>query len=350
RGMADDQGHILLVAGTECYDIHPDGVSTFPNVQAAVLAAVARGVRRFDADGGIQVSVVGDNQIWIGGQNVAEVHHYDGERWESLKLSDGLGGLLTSPQHGILLRGQNSKFYEYDRGQLKFVTDTSSHTRWLWSSAMMQPYESALLDQRPHDYVIVQHGALTTRVQEIGTDGQPKTVFVPGDTLPRGWWVTLTRGFRVGHWTDYAAGPIYRLLGNRAIQCAWQQTPLMGLEYAIRQVIEDRAGNLWIYESGRVFMKRPGDFELNAVGAPRIEDDEVQFEVKAADAWQGGYQPRMFWRVAGGPWQGGEATNQITIPRSASGDGVVEVIGMDRLGGTTAPLRKCIPTAHKAKQ
>jgi len=326
----------LLTGSQKCHDISPTGVTTFANTKEAVVAAVARGVKRFDT----ARCLVDGKVIWLGYNNREEVHRYDGERWKTLPLRRALGYLLESAQHGVLIHDEGGMFHKFDGEKLQYVTDSGKHTRWLWGSNHMQPYESKLFDQRPGEYVIVQKDRLAVRLRKTGSDGSPKTSYLLGDTIPHyAWSRTLTRGWHYGQWTDYGAAPIYRFLGNRSVECDWQQTPLLGRDFELRQVIEDRVGNLWIRAGRLTFMKRMTDFKLQSVGAPKIVDGEVQIDVEPVESWHGDYEPLIFWRIGGGHWQGGKASGRITLQVSTHDECQIEIMGMDRHGGTTEPLQ-----------
>ncbi len=349
RTMSDDRGHVLLEMQAYpdgCYDISSDGFERYDNLNSMLVAAVARGAKRFSTDRLFQgCFVLPGGRIWFGYHGNNRTHFFDGTRWDSFHLRSDIRYLYESSIYGVLLRAQGGKYYAYDRGQLDEVpVSKGSGSRWLWGAKYIQPFEEELLKAHPGEYIPVEKGKdgkFNLLVPGAGDldDGSSPDNLVLGDDVPP-YFETLTSGFSGGHWNDPMSSETVRFFGGRVIRCDYRDTPLLGGGGTVRRVLEDRAHNLW-FDVGRytgarhVFMKRLSGFSL--------KPKEIPAEVKrsltvVADASLGKEpQPdaRLFWRVGGGSWRGGEPGNSVTIDFPGGGEYEVELVAMGPLGGIT---------------
>ncbi|MDH4239911.1 MAG: hypothetical protein OEW48_10135, partial [Phycisphaerae bacterium] len=152
---------------------------------------------------------------------------------------------------------------------------------------------------------------------------------------------TVTPGFWGGHWSDYLGGGVVRFFGGRAIGCGFQNTPISYIQK--RQVLEDRAHNLWIdvgwYSGARhIFMKRLSDFKLTTEKVPTEIKRSVTINTEALLAGRPQSNTKLFWRFKEGPWRGGERTNSATIYFPADGLYQIEMVAMGPLGGITPEI------------
>ena len=350
RVMADDRGHILismLAYPDGCYDISPEGVKRFDNLPSMLVAAVAAGAKQFSTENSFQgCFVLEGSKIWFGYQNYKGVHFFDGQRWDTMQLSDDIYYLYESPKYGILIRTQGGKYYTYDRGQLTEVpvSQYPPPTRWLLGPKSLQPFEEQLLKQRPGQYIPL----------ERADDGKlhllaPIESGLPGNSPPYDYQrvallpdqiKTVTPGFAGGHWSKYKADPIYRLFGDRIIPCDFRQSPLIDRESGIRQVLEDRKRNLW-FDAGRysgaghVFVKLQHDFELRAENVPSEAKHAITINAEAFFAGQPQSGTTLFWRFADGLWRGAQSEDSVTIDFPQTGRYEIELVAMGPLGGIT---------------
>ncbi len=349
RGMSDDQGHILLQSSVfkgGAYDIGPGGIERYDWIEQMLTAAVKRGAKRFRPDSSFQGCVLLDEgRIWFGSRGSSSVYYYDGKRWDTFNMREGIHYLHESPKYGVLIHTSGGKYYTYDRGQLSEIPlSLNQPGRWLLGSQSLQPFEDELLKAYPREYVPVERAGenklylLVPRWGDTALRSRPQD-YVRGDPLPQ-YYDTLTPGFSHGFWTDYVAGPIFRFFGGRVIQCDFRHTPLAGQEYEIRQVLEDRAHNLW-FDAGQyagtrhVFMKGTAGFKLKARDVPT----EVKRSLVVRPEVLVGQEPRpdtrLFWRFEDGSWQEGEGGNPITIHFPGEGRYQIEVVAMGPLGEIT---------------
>ncbi|MDH4241580.1 MAG: hypothetical protein OEW48_18625, partial [Phycisphaerae bacterium] len=160
--ITDDQGHILLSAPSSrslpWYDISPYDINQYKNLKDILIAAVARGAKRFHADRFIQISIaIKGSKIWIGHHNTDIVSYFDGEQWDDFYVRTDIDYLYESPKYGILIRTKGGKYYTYDGGQISLVEIPKyAPTRWLLGPKYLQPFEQEILDEYPEEYIPVE--------------------------------------------------------------------------------------------------------------------------------------------------------------------------------------------------
>jgi hypothetical protein len=105
-------------------------------------------------------------------------------------------------------------------------------------------------------------------------------------------------------------------------------------------MFDDAAGNVWI-EGGsqgtprHMFMKQVAGFELKPASIPAEAAGSVTVNIAVVldEKLQAGW--RLFYRLNGGEWLGGDPAPELRIEFPEGGTHKVEVIGMGPLGETT---------------
>ncbi len=252
--MADDRGHVLLGEREIQYNVSPDGVAKYTDFKQALVAAIARGARRFDPE---CVAVNDGKELYLHFP-YQEIQHYDGKQWHRLNVKKRFC-LLESAQYGALIRTEWNEYYACERGQIRRVDVPADSTRWLWSGSGCQPYEAALLAVHPREYLPIEGGRASDPWllrQPVGpASANPserraaRAAFLrdvrvfSGNGSPDGW---LSQGYSEGHWAAGNSGPtLYRIFAEQVINCRLDQGPLTGHGYFTPQILEDRAHNLW---------------------------------------------------------------------------------------------------------
>jgi hypothetical protein len=344
--ITDDQGHILLSApgSLPLYDISPYDINQYKNLKDILVAAVARGARRFWMDRFSSTSiVVKGGKIWFGGSTIS---CFDGEKWDNVTLRIDVEYLYESPKYGILIRTEGGKYYTHDGGQITHVEIPKyAPTRWLLGPQLIQPFEQELLDKYPEEYIPIECAEdgkyyMLVRHESDNTNTSPDGGYRRSDLIGH-YITTVTPGFWGGHWSDYLGGGVFRFFGGRAIGCGFQNTPISHIEK--RQVLEDRAHNLWIdvgwYSGARhIFMKRLSDFILTADHVPTEAKRSVTINTEAHLAGRPQSNTRLFWRFKESCWHGGERTNSATIYFPADGLYQIEMVAMEPIGGITPEM------------
>ena len=87
--MADDKGHLLITLrdSYRWYDISQNEINQYEKFKDMLVAAVARGAKRFKPDGLYQPSiVVKDDKIWFRYDSGFLVSYFDGKRWDDVTM------------------------------------------------------------------------------------------------------------------------------------------------------------------------------------------------------------------------------------------------------------------------
>jgi len=355
RTIADDRGHLIIQMNAHpdgCYDVSLEGAVRYDDISEALVAALADGAEHFEPDEQFAgCRIVDCSGIWFGYQNYRHVQYYDGDRWDSLSVGDDIWHIYESDQYGVLLRTQGWKYYAYERGQLVEVASLHDQgtVRWLFGPRGFQPFEASLLSRSPSLYVAVERDPQNPRQfymlqprPDAADPLKPAESFVRRDALP--FHVsTATGGFHYsGYWTS-RMGPNanYRVFGGRCFLPNYIDTPLTGKD--VRQVVEDGEHNLW-FETGThsVFVQRLGTFTLQLDPTPVEVKRALRIRARSDLPGLGRKDLRVFYRIDGGPWQGGDPGAQPAIEFDRSGDYTVELVGMELLGGTTPVIKAAI--------
>jgi hypothetical protein len=351
RTVADDRGHLLVLSqGSDrySYDVGLDEVKAFPTFQLVLENAVRSGARQFGCGRGYEgICVVAGNKIWY--NDNCSLHYYDGERWDQFEMSEPLGAVLESARYGILVRNQMGKFFAYDRGQIVPVDlPKDGITEWLLGPGGIQPFEQELLRRRPSLYVALQGDPengyfLLPRKPPAEGDGRGESAQVRRD-LSRYTKGTIP-GLVGGCWVGSAVqdGGLGRIFGGRIFGCDFSGTPLARRSSEVGQVIEDRCHNLWFEPrqgANYVFRKRLDDFRIRAPAKPRYAKESLMVEVEPLPSDIKMDTIRLFWRLNGGPWEGGERGSPVLVRFPEPGQYEVEILGMDPQGGTTTETVK----------
>jgi len=349
RTMADDRGHVLIQMGAYpdgCFDVAAEGVARYENVEAMLAAALADGARRFQTDSSYQgCFALQGGGLWYGFSNSGTVQYFDGERWDKFHMRDRVSYMYESAEHGILFRTQSDKYYTYDRGQIVEVEvgrpwDTS--TLWLLGPKNFQPFEQALLKSRADLYMPVERDADGRYyLVDVGetTDASPNPTITRGDEIPK-YLQTLTAGYFGGFWAVGSGVGPYRIFGRRAFELDFGASPAAGKSRSMRAIAEDRNHNLWINAGqyggvNHVLFKELSEFRLKIGEAPAEVKRSLEIGVEPLLHGVDPGKVRLFWRLNGGPWQGGETGNAIAVVFASADDYQVEVMGIDRMGGTS---------------
>jgi len=348
RVLGDDRGHILVQMGDYpegCFDIGPDSMAHYENLQAMLVAAVAEGAKRFYTGNEFQgCYVLEGGKIWFGYNNYPEFECFDGDRWDHFSMDDDVNYMYESPKYGIIIRTQGEKYYGYDRGQIvEIEAPRAPKTRWILGPKGLQPFEEELLTSHPELYTPVElmpgdEYYLLLRPMEEQESREP--TYVIGDQLPH-YMKTVTPGYFGGYWTGYAGlNGAYRIFGGKVFKCDFSDSPLVGKENDIRWVADDRAHNLWIdagwYGNCRhVFLKRLDGFKLKVADIPAQVKRELCIEAEPVLPGLATKDLRLFWRFEDGLWQGGEQGGSVAVRFPTDGEYHIEVMGMDPQGGTS---------------
>ena len=342
--IADDKEYILL-RSTLWYDVSPSEVNQYENFRDMLVAAVSRGAKRFYPGSLSEMSIlVKDGKIWLGASRIS---YFDGERWDDFIVRTDIDYLYESPKYGIMITMEAGKYHVFDRGQITNV-EIPKHvpTRWLLGSKALQPFEQKILDEHPNEYIPVERaedGKIYMLVrQEVGNTSTPLDIsYRRADPIDR-YVETVTPGLGGGHWSDnIGGGGIFRFFGGRALGCDFQNTPIAYTKK--RQVLEDRAHNLWVdagwYSGARhIFMKRLSDFKLTTENVPTEAKRSLTINTETRLSGQPQSNTRLFWRFKDGPWRGGELTNSATIYFPNDGLYQIEMVAMGPLGGITPKI------------
>jgi hypothetical protein len=349
--LVDDRGHVLFKMTSYpegCFDVSPDGVKRYEDFEVMLVGAVTEGANRFffNPREFYGCYVLEGRKIWYGYRNHNEFKYFDGERWDVFKMRTGFAFMFESPKYGILLRTWKYGYYAYDRGQiLEIECPRYLGSRWILGPQNIQPFEEELLRSRPGPYTLVELGSdgnyyLLYGPIDKGVGQFSEATYVTGDVLPQDT-LPLTPSCFDGYWMEQpSVGAPFRISVGRVFKCDFSGTPLAGREKDISLVLEDRAHNLWIGAGwdGRdrhVFLKHLSDFRLKIGDIPAEVKRSVDITAEPLLPGLEAKDLRIFWRLDGGLWRGGNQGNSATIRFPADGDYRIEVMGMDPQGGTS---------------
>jgi len=353
RAMADDRGHILAEVSepTRCFDLAPESLGEYPNLESMLTAAAADGARRFETHRDFQgCYVLAGGKIWYGVNGEHGFRHFDGAVWDGFGMRNDIDYMYESARYGVIVHERAGRYYAYDRRQIVEAEYPRDAARWILGPKKLQPFEPELLATHPETYAPVERDRdgkyyLLYPADGISTaSGEP--VYQRGDPLPQ-YLDTLSRSLVGGYWTDYGSSGPYRIFAGKVFRCDFSESPLAGQEHDIRSVIEDRARNLWIdagwYAGARhVFLRRLSDFRIRVDNVPAKVKGSLRLTAEPLLPGLEASGLRVFWRFGGQPWRGGEPGPKVTIAFPASGEYQVELVGMDPMGGTSEPLTLAI--------
>jgi hypothetical protein len=105
-------------------------------------------------------------------------------------------------------------------------------------------------------------------------------------------------------------------------------------------VLEDKDHNLW-FETGvkAVMMQRLDGFRLELPAVPATVARSIEIAAKTSLPGVPLEKMRLFWRIDGGPWQGGTPGRPAVVEFCRPGQYTIELIGMEPLGGTTPAVK-----------
>jgi len=348
RMLVDDQQHALLIGpeyrGSAAFDVSSTGVQSFPDLQALLTSAVGRGIRQATPSEGIQNALVRKGQqIWLVYHTHGPIHLFDGKHLDLLHTNFEPHDAYESPTHGVVFRwGQT--FYTYDRGQMRSIFEIDEDTeRVLWADRGPRIYEEALLKKKPLEHLILYPlGGAKYRAVIPTRQGTE-----PADT--QGLVVSMTvtdDGWMPGrHHTYWRLGPghsaLVRMIGTEEFVCDFNNTPLEDLASNVRDVFEDRVGNLWfnVRSSQRqLICNHLEGFKLGFEREPTRTEEWISIPVKVTSPQCDPEKVRLFWRLPEGGWNESESRSSAEIPLDGDAPQRIELIGMDPHGGLTPDL------------
>ena len=281
----DDRGHLFLAMSSSrygCYDIGPDLITEFKNIDNTLVDAVKNGVRDFKCDKTYQgIVVTPDDRLWFGYSNGDDVHMHDGARWDSFRVSADMDGIFRSSRYGVIMgtRGRYRRYYCYDKGQIIEIDNPEAKRRYsMTDGELFQLYERELVDEHPDKYfMIMQEGEKTwvffnpDDFEEL-MDGYGVREDYDNLKLPN-YFKRLSPASSGGAWIFSSSGPsgAGRLFGNRIVDLTVEGTPLGGKR--INDIKEDAGGDLWFLagreQPGLAYRYSLSSLKLDAGATPK---------------------------------------------------------------------------------
>ena len=337
--ITDDCGHTLIEANQDKargYDVSPDGIKSFESIEDALLAAVARGAKSFDAPGDRQGCILTDDGRIVFSRHLPEeLKIWDGKRWGQVKTPQYANALLKSSKYGFLVRSgfQELSFSRYDKGLLEPVDfNKLTASQFVIGAQGVQPYDEELLKSNPNDYFT----------------GEPKgtdriTVRLPGGQLSErpvlsdfNYYFSLGgKGYHGGLWSSNAnMGKRLFLLGDSVIECSFENTPLENSANMSVRLFDDRQGNLWAgagyyLQKYHVFMRKNKQRRLKISSPP--QNAVYTAELKLSRDSTLPRKSQLFWNVDDGQWSH-TSPDAIKISFPSKGEHKVKLIAVDSMG------------------
>lgn len=348
RLITDDCGHVIVwdSADQAVYDITPEGLEQFADLNAALVAAVQRGARTFVADQTFQgIVVTADQRIWWGFRGHGNTRMYDGHEWATIDVRAGsVESLVPSAAHGVLICTSGSRYYTYDRGQLTLVADAQQREgRWMIGPHGLQPYEPAMVAVAPALYTVFGGHEARPALEYHKVGEYPPYTFDPG--APRELVSNLYLGMigransiarhGAGLWMNASATNATRVLAGRFFIIDLQDSPLVGRN--VTGVYEDGDANIWYELRGDgVFVQSLAGFTLEFAPPPAEVVRRLTLDIKTPLAGVAAEELRVFWRLNGGAWQGGDRGGHVDVRFPETGDYTVELLALEPRGGSSA--------------
>jgi hypothetical protein len=335
----DNRGHLLTSNLDFAIGHEPVGYDTVEELFEAAAKDGCRWARLNGRNGNI--TITSDGKIALTTQR----KYFDGNEW----IAYGLGpqwhvdATFESARYGFLLRSFETFFAPTDAGVERITDFKDPKALWMIGPAGVQPYEQELIARAPGDYVPLQtrNSALFT-LSPSGPklwDGKP-FARPAGDPnrLVSGRFDCIRPSPRDGFcWIEFSGGLSRRLIGGYEFPCDFANTPMFG-EIGGSLVIEDAAGNLWMQSGQTAFMRRPPKITIKSLDPLTAIDGVVQARFEVASPTLDSRSIKLLARFKEGTWQYVPGPRiRLAVP---AGDGAdeIEVIAVDPLGGTTAPL------------
>ena len=289
--LPDDQGRVVVHTSRSRPDTYLVGTDTstgYASPQNAIAAAVEKGARRFFSNPRAPSCLVTDEgEIWLAYAEHSSLELFDGRRWGSFGFqSERITRLDPDRKYDVVVCMESGKRFGYDRGQFVQLPDGTPSPRPRGDEPILFPSAAG------------------------------------------GQWIKPPR-----------LEPVMRSFGGMEFACDFTETPFPR-DFKPSLVLEDAAGNLWIamWRSGnepRLFMKGMSRFRLRADDLPKRASQSVSLDVNVLLDGEPQNGWRLFYRLNGGDWQGGELGPALKIEFPEDGTYEVEVIGLGPLGGTT---------------
>jgi hypothetical protein len=356
--MADDRGHVIATGypdgrGSAAFDVSMTGVERYESrpgrepTNSLLEAVISKGVGGFTAPDGLP-AVYGPRE---GRMGFGKEYYGDTSRLSNGSLNGA--AVMESVRYGVLFGDMNVlKYTWYDRGQYLDVPAPAVGEPFLLGPRGFQPFEAALMAAHPGRFLpVVRTGARSFRLlrkapSEARAEAAP-LVSDLGDELPQ-----YTRG------TVAPMPPVHYLLKSGAL--AWELsgkvfsaefsgTPLQGKNASIGQVLAGPGGRLWfIYSfSGATcaYGKRLDEFTVSVEAGDRREGALTLNVVLHEPGLEEG-RGYVFWRINGGPYEGGGAPGAVEVRAGAREEYDIEVIGVDPQGCVTPRPYRYYYTTH----
>jgi hypothetical protein len=340
--MVDDQEHLLITlldrdrAEFSYRDVGPQDSTAPASLDAMLVGAVRRGVKRFSTNSDMSGPVVDREQrIWYALGNREQVRMYNGSRWLELAGYSCVHNTTT----GEVLVSTSDRLARYDRGVLVPVELRSdAGPIRMFGPDNVTPFDPTIYARAPQDYLLVQTGAggafkLLQATFDRADLAKPWT-FQPGDNRPAYLGQSVTHGRFGSIWTSYCACHLQRILGNLLLKSDFTLTPVAGQSYITANHFDDAAGNLWVHRGSwwngknSLFMKDTSRFRVEPLNLPRAIRRGSVYSVRAKDALGQAIEPNLYWQVDDGVWTHGSKPGELPLNFGKPGTYRVRVVAI----------------------
>jgi hypothetical protein len=333
---ADSRGHLLH----ELFDVSPEKVTAYDSVAALLDAAAKDGARYALRFHGFYAIFAPNGCIYADEYRFGGACLFDGKAWiEPTKARRWAA--YESAKYGLLLRLEQTNgkegFYAWVNNRLVETTPLPDDGgEWMFGPRGVQPYEAAMVEREPTRYFALERRGFFARpaarpgaMPESESTRREGLLNVYHDNWP-------TAGASGGYWLPSDPGdPVRRVLGRKVIDADLTGTPLDGL--MVGRVLEDAGHNLWFEtgDSGTFWMHRARSLTVKPfdppqqISGPAVIACGIEAPEHARD------RLRLFWRVKGGRWQGGNPGSKVTLDLPTAGKYEIEIIAMDSMGATS---------------
>lgn len=338
--LVDDQEHLLVVlnptktGAIACHDVGPQDSSAYSSLEEMLVAAVKRGVKKFNSNNDLSGPVVDQYQrIWyaIGGRITQQIRLYNGTKWLGL---DGYSYVYPTTT-GEVLVSTNERLARYDLGVL---LPLEPHPYFcMFGPDALTPYHPAIFMRAPQNFLLAEDGGrnfvqvaydpddLTKPWKVDRTQQQPTRV---------GYYVT--RGRFGSHWMAYCACDLHRMFAGRAYLSDFTFTPVDAQSYITSNMFDDARGNLWIHRGtwghggNSMFMKDTSRFQLKPLKLPATIPSISLHTVAATDALGKPIEPKLFWKIDDGVWIQGQQPGKLALTFDQPGKHRVRVLAIGK--------------------
>jgi hypothetical protein len=337
----DSRGHMYVYTGFRDghIDISPEKVTTYDTETGLIEAASKDGARYALGSDGYYAVLAANRQIYFKYDNSGWI--FDGKAWVEPPTTAVRVAVYESAKYGFLLQLISSgerAFYAWENGTLvKTTTLADDGGKWMFGPNGVQPYEAEMVKHEPTRYFPLERRGGSAR-PATHPGAIPESEANRGEALLTVYWNSPGTGASGGYWLPAEPNPgdsVQRVLGTKIVNCDLTGTPLEGLR--VIRVQEDAGHNLWFgtfdsetfwMHSARPLKVKPFD-PPQQVSGPAVIACGIEAPEYARD------RLRLFWRVKGGPWQGGDPGSKVTLDLPKAGKYEIEIIAMDSMGATS---------------